>query len=246
MTLSTNINDGTKAAAIIIGRAGSKGVAGKNARIIAGQPAVAHSVHHALHADCVGEVFVSTDGAEIADAAQQAGARIIMRPAELVTDDATVMSAIRHAIDAANINADIIVVLYANVPVRPADLIDRAVRLLIETGADSVQSYARIGKHHPYWMMRLNDDARVTPFIENSIDRRQDLPPLWLPDGGVIAVQRTVLMNADPSNPHSFLGTDRRGIETNEGEVVDIDSVHDLSIAELALQRAAASEMIDA
>ncbi|MCA9295291.1 MAG: acylneuraminate cytidylyltransferase family protein [Phycisphaerales bacterium] len=246
MMTPANTTGGGRATAIIIGRAGSKGVPGKNARIIAGRPAVAHSVAHALRADCIDDVIVSTDGAAIADAAKHAGARIIMRPAELATDTATVMSVILHAIDAARITADIIVILYANVPVRPDDLIDRAVRRLIDTGADSVQSYARIGKHHPYWMIRLDDEARVTPFIENAIDRRQDLPPLWLPDGGVIAVRRDVLTSADPAHPHSFLGNDRRGIETNEGDVVDIDSVHDLTVAEIALHRAAASEMIDA
>ncbi|MCA9285216.1 MAG: hypothetical protein KDA22_08390, partial [Phycisphaerales bacterium] len=128
-----------------------------------------------------------------------------------------------------------IVVLYANVPVRPPGLIDRAVRLLRDSGADSVQSYASVGKHHPYWMVKLDEQARVTPNVSNRVYRRQDLPPLFLPDGGVIAVTRESLFRIDPAEPHAFLGTDRRGVRTEPGDVVDVDDAADLAVAEVML-----------
>ena len=127
-------------------------------------------------------------------------------------------------------------ILYANVPVRPAGLVDRAVALLETSGADSVQSYCRVGKTHPFWMSRLDRDGRVAPYVENRIYRRQELPPLHLPDGGVIAVRRASLFDVRPGEPHAFLGRDRRGIETGEGEVVDVDGPVDLAVAEAILR----------
>ncbi len=236
------------ALAVVIGRAGSRGLPGKNARPVAGRPMVAWSVAHARACAELDAVVVSTDGAEIAAAARDAGAAVIERPAALAGDGSPVVAAVRHAVTAIEdgaaapaigpgpLAADaIVVVLYANVPVRPAGLAGRAVRTLRETGADSVQSYAAVGKHHPAWMVRLAGDGRVEPLVDPAPDRRQDLEPLHLPDGGVLAVRRG-LLDRGP-HPHAFLGEDRRGIVTPPGGVVDVDDARDLAVAEAALRR---------
>lgn len=229
--------------AVVIGRSGSKGLPRKNALPVAGVPMIAYTVRFALASRSIGRVIVSTDGAEIAEIARGEGVEVVMRPAELANDTATVDSAVRHAVQSTAspdaMREDIIVILYGNVPVRPADLADRAVARLVETGADSVQSYYRVGKTHPFWMSRLDDAGRVSQFIENRIYRRQELPPLYMPDGGVIAVRRESLFDVREGEPHAFFGRDRRGIETREGEVVDVDTAVDLAVAEAILRRGA-------
>ncbi len=221
--------------AVVIGRAGSKGLPRKNALPVAGVPMIAHSVRFALASRSVERVIVSTDGAEIAAIARAEGADVFLRPDAVSNDTATVDSAVRHAVEASGSRAETIVILYGNVPVRPADLADRAVARLHETGADSVQSYYRVGKTHPFWMSRLDESGRVSQFIENRIYRRQELPPLFMPDGGVIAVRRASLFDVREGEPHAFFGRDRRGIETREGDVVDVDTALDLAVAEAIL-----------
>jgi CMP-N,N'-diacetyllegionaminic acid synthase len=221
--------------AVVIGRAGSKGLPRKNALPVAGVPMIAHSVRFALASRSVERVIVSTDGAEIAEIARAEGADVFLRPDAVSNDTATVDSAVRHAVEASGSRAETIVILYGNVPVRPADLADRAVARLHETGADSVQSYYRVGKTHPFWMSRLDESGRVSQFIENRIYRRQELPPLFMPDGGVIAVRRASLFDVREGEPHAFFGRDRRGIETREGDVVDVDTALDLAVAEAIL-----------
>jgi N-acylneuraminate cytidylyltransferase len=222
--------------AVVIGRAGSKGLPRKNALPVAGVPMIARSVRFALSSREIDRVIVSTDGDEIARIARDEGVEVHLRPESVSNDQATVDSAVRHAVTACGSAAETIVVLYGNVPVRPADLADRAVRMLRETGADSVQSYYRVGKTHPYWMSRLDDDGRVSQFVENRIYRRQELPPLFMPDGGVIAVRRASLFDVREGEPHAFFGRDRRGVETREGDVIDVDSALDLAVAEAILQ----------
>lgn len=223
---------------VIIGRAGSKGLPHKNALPIAGCPMICHTITDARQAACVDRIIVSTDGDDIARAAQSMGILVIRRPDELADDHATVDAAVRHAVDSANLEADIIVILYANVPVRPDGLIDRAVRCLLDTGADSVQSYSGVGKYHPHWMVTMNDEGKITPHVRNTVYRRQDLPPLLIPDGGVIAVRRESLFQVDPEQPHAFLGSDRRGIENPAGSVVDVDTKADFDHAESILSHA--------
>jgi len=103
---------------------------------------------------------------------------------------------------------------------------------LSASGADSVQSYSTVGKHHPYWMVTLDEAHRVRQHVSNTVYRRQDLPKLFLPDGGVIAVTRESLFTVVEGQPHAFLGKDRRGIISPEGSVLDVDCTADFAMAQ--------------
>ena len=165
----------------------------------------------------------------------------IDRPAELATDTASVQDVLLHALDevegVTEFRADAIVVLYGNVPVRPEGVIDRAVDLLHASGCDSVRSFVPVGKWHPAWMSRFNGNV-VEAVVPGSIHRRQDLEPLWLHDGAVVAVSRDSLERGrvNRHDPHAFFGVDRRGIEVGQGETVEVDARRDLFIAEAVLR----------
>lgn len=245
-----------EALAIVLARAGSKGVPGKNRAPVAGQPCVCWTFDHLRSSRLVTRGGVSTDDPQIARLALAAGLEHWPRPAELAHDRARVVDAARSALACANERAPVspdaaVVLLYANVPVRPAGLIDRAIALLWETGCDSVQSYARVGKQHPAWLVRLDEDGKARPWqgqrLFSGIDRRQDLEPAFVPDGGVLVVRRRILedASADANGPHAFLGQDHRGITTEPGEVIDIDSPVDLAVAHhvLTMARAAPHEV---
>ena len=89
MNQNTSSNDSPLATAVVIGRAGSKGLPRKHVRLVDGVPMIARSVGHALAARRVGRVLCSTDGEAIAAAASAVGAEILLRPAALASDHAT-------------------------------------------------------------------------------------------------------------------------------------------------------------
>lgn len=239
--------------AIIMGRGGSKGLPRKNLLDIAGQSCVVWTIRTARASRLIDKVVVSSDDAEMLALALEWGATAIKRPADLASDTARVDDAARHAVltleesrptsRAANDQQEQLVLLYANVPVRPEGCIDRAIELLITSGCDSVQSYQSVGKHHPWWTARVSDNGQVAPWtgdvLNHGVFRRQDLPPAFLPDGAVIALTRRSLMLEVPGvvpGPHAFFGLDRRGIVNPEGSVVDIDTRADLLVAEAMLR----------
>lgn len=223
--------------AVIVGRSGSKGFPNKNSRILAGKPMIVHSIEQARAARQIDRVIVSTDGEDIASSARDAGVEVVMRPPSLASDQASVDSAVRHAIEASGVSSRTVVILYANVPIRPRDLIDKAIDHLRETDADSVQSYEPVGKHHPWWMVRIDENDSITAWHQNDVYRRQDLPPAYFPDGGVIALTREALFTVEAEAPHAFLGRDRRAIINEIGSVIDIDDEIDMFVAEAIIKR---------
>jgi N-acylneuraminate cytidylyltransferase len=236
--------------AIILARAGSKGLPGKNAALVAGRPCVEWTIEDALGAALIDRVVISTDCARVAESGKSMGVEVLQRSAALASDTATVDDAARDCAaalfggeDHAARSASAYVLLYANVPVRPAGLLDDAVGLLRETHCDSVQSYAPVGKHHPWWTAVVGDCGSVRPWegevLNHGVFRRQDLPAAHIPDGGVLVVSPRALfrqIDGVAPGPHAFLGKDRRGVLTREGEVVDIDSRTDLLVADALLR----------
>lgn len=237
------------AIAIVLARGGSKGLPGKNTLPVAGKPCVVWTLEAAQRSALVGRVVVSSDDAAVLEVAGEHGCEVVQRPETLAHERATIDDAARHAYESIGSPDAPIVILYANVPVRPEPLIDDAVKMLTESGCDSVQSYARVGKYHPWWTVRVSDDGQVQPWegdvLYHNCFRRQDLPAAMVPDGGVIALTPDALVCrvGAPKGPHCFLGNDRRGVITGEGDVVDIDSRIDLLVADAILREREAAHI---
>ena len=230
---------------VILARAGSEGLKGKHLRDLLGKPVIEYTFAYANRCLLLTKTVVSTDCPEISKLAKAAGFAVITRPAELATSDASVQDVMLHALETVEktgeFKADALVVLYGNVPIRPIGIVDQAIELLQKTGCDSVRSFCPVGKWHPTWMSSLDGD-RVIALQPGSIHRRQDLTPLFLHDGAVVAVSRASMLRGktDPTNPHAFFGVDRRGIHTAMGDTVEIDHIRDLYWAQAVLQDRAA------
>jgi CMP-N-acetylneuraminic acid synthetase len=233
-----------KSLGVILARAGSEGLTNKHVRDLLGRAVIEYTFDHAAESRLLTRTVVTTDCPTVKQLARQRGLQVIDRPARLATADATVQDAMIHAMESVtDFQPDALVVLYGNVAIRQAGIIDQALELLRKTGCDSVRSFCPVGKWHPTWMCRLEGD-RVESLVPGSIHRRQDLSPLYLHEGAVVAVSRNSLLRgkANPRDPHALFGVDRRGIVTAKASTVEIDSILDLYLAE-AILRGQASEM---
>src|SRR5262249_51196579 len=153
---------GMRTLAIILARAGSKGLPDKCLRLVAGRPLIDHTLDHALAAKRLSGVLLTTDSEPAKSLAQLRSIEIVDRPPALATDAAPIDGGVRHAVESWELRhchkVDAAVILYANIPVRAAGIIDRCIEHLEQSGATSVRTVAPIGKHHPDWLHRLSDD----------------------------------------------------------------------------------------
>ena len=236
---------------VILARAGSRGLPDKHLQPLCGKAVIEYTFDHAGQSRLLNTTVVSTDCPKIRQLARSGGFQVIDRPAQLATADASVQDVMLHAMDwmesRGKPRADALVVLYGNVPIRPQGVIDRALELLGKTNCDSVRSFCPVGKWHPAWMCWLEGD-RAEPLVPGSIHRRQDLTPLFLHDGAVVAVSRDSLLRGreNPDDPHAFFGIDRRGIATEPGQTVEIDQLGDLFLAEAILRQRQSSTIFQA
>jgi len=235
-------------AAVVIARRGSKGLPNKAMQPLLGKPLVGWACGHALAAKRIDHVCLSTDGTQIANVGKHLGIDVFYRPPELATDTATVDAAVRHAVtrleEQLGETVTHVAILYGNIPLRPDNLVDRAIEKLTDTGCDSVQSVCPVEKNHPLWMKKVagRSGDELLMYEPNRVYRRQDLPPVYMLDGGVLAMTRRSLFTVNEREPHAFLGKDRRAVTTRPGDVVDVDTDLDLCYARALLEHRGITE----
>src|SRR5699024_5514424 len=133
--------------AIIPARGGSKGLPGKNIRLLNGKPLISYTIIEALNSEKISRVIVSTDDTQIAEIAIQYGAEVpFLRPDYLSTDTSKAIDNYTYTIERLNdegVNLAPInnfVVLQPTSPLRTRNDIDKAINLFYEKKADSVIS----------------------------------------------------------------------------------------------------------
>ena len=219
-------------------RGGSKGVKGKNVRLLLGRPLLAWSIEQAKQSGLFAAIAVSSDSPEILEIAAAAGADLVIRrPDEMATDSAAKLPAIRHACVEAcrqlGQDFDILVDLDATSPLRlPEDIIG-AVTLLEQTGVTNVITGSP-ARRSPYFnLVEEQPDGSVdlAKRPAQPIVRRQDAPRCFDMNASIYVWRIAALLaGAGTFNP------DTRLFEMPEDRSVDIDSELDFKLVELLMR----------
>lgn len=234
-----------RVAGIITARGGSKGVPRKNIVDLAGRSLLSYTADAALGSKLT-RVIVSTDDDEIASEARRCGLETpFMRPAELARDETPTLPVLQHAVawmEHAGERYDAFCILQPTHPFRQSQDIDRCVDLLVESGADSVMTIARVpdefNPHWTYWM-DPSGSLRLTTGEPAPIPRRQDLPPAFHREGSVYITRRDVLMQQ-----HSLYGQRTVGLLVDQDKRVNIDTMQDLEQARAVLNNAGLNKAV--
>jgi N-acylneuraminate cytidylyltransferase/CMP-N,N'-diacetyllegionaminic acid synthase len=99
---------GIKILAIIPARGGSKGVPGKNIKLLNGKPLIAYTIEAAKKSFFVNKIICSTDSEEIAEVAKTYGAEVLIRPVELARDDSKIINTYLHVMETVNKKSEFI------------------------------------------------------------------------------------------------------------------------------------------
>lgn len=220
--------DGARVVAIVPARGGSKGVPRKNLQPVGGVPLIVRAIR-SLHATPeVDVVVVTTDDPEIESLARQAGAGVVVRPAELAADVSSSESALLHALevlDAHGVRPQVIVFAQATSPfIDPSD-VSAAIKNVSDGRHDVV--FSAFASHSFLW----SDDPAGAGGVNHdhrSRQRRQDREPQYQETGAFY------VMAAEGFIEHEFRFFGRVGIQpVAEATAIEIDTVDQLRVAQL-------------
>ena len=222
----------------ICARAGSKGVANKNLRIINGLPLIAYSLQQAIETNLFTEIAVSSDSAEIRNMALAYGATFVVnRPAEMASDTAPKLPAIKHCLETTERKFgefEVVVDLDATAPLRNASDIIGAFELLRSTSADNVIT-GTPAHRSPYFNLVETDTNGVVHLSKapkEAVVRRQDSPECFDMNASIYVWKRTALIN----NQSLFSPTTRLFVMPRERSL-DIDSQADFEMVEWMMSK---------
>ena len=217
-------------------RGGSKGIPGKNMRLVAGKPLVVWTIEQALAANSGLDVLVSTDDEQLAQIAREAGADVpFIRPAELAQDTTPTEPVIQHAIAhriAEGRRPDAVMLLQATSPIRLNGTLDRAVAQFEQTGVDSLIGV--IAQTPFFWHPPVEESGSATAEYDPAArPRRQELGPedYFYKENGSLYITRTEVYEQHDNRIGGRVGL----FVMDQTEEVDIDSLVDLRVAEQVL-----------
>ena len=220
--------------AVITARAGSKGIAGKNHRLVAGQSLLERAIAAGRGAATVDRVVLSSDDPEAIAVALALGCDVpFVRPVELAGDTASSLAVVNHALAALDGPYDLVVVLQPTSPLRTAADIDGAVTRCVEAGAPACVSVTACAKP-PQWTYVLDRGGRLRPVLASgdAADRRQDLPVSYGLNGAVYVAQTAWLAAGN-----GFVGDETVAYAMPKARSIDIDDETDLIVAEALAAR---------
>jgi CMP-N-acetylneuraminic acid synthetase len=220
--------------ALIPARGGSKGVARKNLRKLAGKPLFHHTVDAARGSRHIGEIYLSSEDDEILASGRDAGCRTIRRPAALAQDDSTAAEVVLDFFGQANISGDpFIVYLQPTSPLRTSAHIDEAVDAMMTAKADSLVSVLELEKS-PFKSFIFGEDGRLKPLFDEKFSNRnrQGLPKAYIPNGALYVFRKSLFLARG-----GFPSEGGLPYIMSPADSVDIDSQDDLIRAHRLMEK---------
>jgi CMP-N-acetylneuraminic acid synthetase len=222
-----------KTHAFIFARGGSKEIPGKNIQLLGGKPLLAWSIEIARNILAIRRTFVSTDNAEIAEVAQQFGAEVIDRPAELAQNDTPEWLAWQHAVKWVQKeygNFDRFVSLPTTSPLRNKNDVLNCLNHL-DNQTDIVVTITETSRSPWFNMVRVDEDEMLRLMADGNYTRRQDVPEGYDMTTVAYVTNPVFIMN----NEKIWDGR-VKGILIPRERALDIDTELDLKIAEFLMQ----------
>jgi CMP-N,N'-diacetyllegionaminic acid synthase len=223
---TTDESMGYSVLGIVPARAGSKGITGKNLRLLAGRPLLAYTAQAAIESRLLSKVVLSSEDTEILRVGRLLGLETpFVRPPELAADDTPMIEVVLDCVrwfQSRGEVFDAVCLLQPTSPLRSADSIDRCISALTERDADGVVSIRPVPhEYNPHWVYFEKSDGSLALSTGEAdpVPSRQQLPRAYHRDGSVfVAKSRTVLERK------SLYGARTVGVLSPESEACDLDT----------------------
>lgn len=203
--------------AIIPARSGSKGVSGKNIRLLGGYPLIAYAIAVSKLSKSIERTIVSTDSEEIAEIARKYGAEVpFLRPASISQDNSTDLELFQHAIAWFEDNEggvpNFVVHLRPTTPLREPVEIERAINLIIEHPDSTALRSAHELAESPHKVFQLDSKGVLRGFFPDDPRPeyynlpRQCFPKAYYPNGYIDILKPEIVKRNNVLHGNMMLG----------------------------------------
>lgn len=216
---------------IIPARGGSKGIKLKNLVKLNDTPLLFYTVNAVKNSSYNIRTIISTDHKKIENYAFKLGSQVIKRPKRLSGSKISVESTIEHVLkileQKENYVPDIILLLQNTCPLRTSKHIDSAIKLFLKENFDSVLSGF---KSHYFLWTKNNTGISALNYNPKKRPNRQEMKYQFV-ENGAIYITKFASFKKSKCRISGKIGF----YEMSKESSVDIDSIHDLHLAEFFL-----------
>lgn len=222
---------------VIPARGGSKGIPGKNIKLLGGKPLICYSIDAARTIAPDSHICVSTDSDDIIQTVESYGLPVpFKRPAELATDTCGSNEVIVHALKFYQSNGfspEAVLLLQPTSPFRKRVFLEEALDLY-DGSMDMVVSVKETSSNPYYNCFEEDEDGNlcISKTAAKPIVRRQDAPKAYEYNGSIYVI-----------NPKSLIEKGMGGFNIVKKYCmpdlysIDLDTMMDWYIAELMLEK---------
>lgn len=219
---------------VIPARGGSKGLSGKNIKLLNGKPLIHYAIDVARSLFKDELICVSTDSLKIKEVAEETGIKLpFKRPAPLALDTANSRDVLLHALDYykdKGYNADTVIILQPTSPLRTKRHMQEALELYT-SDIDMVVSVFETDANPYYILKEENEQGFLEPSKKGEFTRRQEAPVVYQLNGAVYVINVSQLRQ---SAMNRF--TKVKKYLMPKADSVDIDGEIDFQLAALLLR----------
>ena len=224
--------------AIITARGGSKGLPGKNIKVLHGKPLIVWTIEQSKKCLLLDEIFVSTDSSEIAQISEQVGVKVPqLRPAELAKDETSSMDVVKYVVDSLESKGkyfDYILLLEPTSPLRQDTDLENVIKKAIDNPfADGVVTLGEVHMEHPMIVKKITLDKKIVPYIEDAqkITRRQQTDKAFFPYGVAYLIKTIVF-----KEKHAFYTDNIMPYFIERWQNYEIDDIYDFTCVEAVMK----------
>ena len=231
--------EGKSILAIIPARGGSKGLKKKNIKELCGKPLLCWSIDAGLKSKYIDEIMVTTDDNQIADVAENYGAKVpFIRPKFLARDSTPTYNVIEHVIgyykSILKKEFDYIVLLEPTSPLRECVDIDKSIEKLINSkSAHSIVGISKTESQNPSFLVLKNKQSYISGYENSNIEviRRQNIKNVFFLEGSIYISKTDIYLHKK-----TFYHDTTLGYEIEKYKSLEIDDIYDFVMIEALMK----------
>jgi N-acylneuraminate cytidylyltransferase len=219
---------------IIPARKGSKGLLGKNVKILNGKPLIAYTIEAAKQIAHADDICISSDDSQVISIAKNYGVNPpFIRPDELSTDFSSTNEVIIHAVNfykQQNKIYDFVIFLQPTSPLRTGIHIKEALSLITPT-TEMLLSVHKSAANPYYTLFEENEEGTLIQSKPNVFLRRQDAPTIFQANGAIY------IINLKLMELNGISGLKKTKYVMDYRYSIDIDTLDDFLLAEFFINQ---------